>query len=186
VNYLNRSPSYRKPFKQCNSQTAAETGIDHVPGHDLQTEGRSVLADITLLSDKRRKNANHLAMLKIRKTRVDSLLMATGGEQHITSRLYITDLEAKQDFLMDTGANLCVYPRKYVCGSRTRSTYELAAANGTTVHTYGQKILTLNLGLRRLFTWNFVIVDISEPIIGADFLSHFHLIVDLKNCHLID
>jgi len=107
--------------------------------------------------------------------------MAASGEPQATSRLYVTDIEARQDFLVDTGADLCVYPRKYVRGPRTKSTYELAAANGTTIHTYGQQILTLNLGLRRPFTWNFVIADISKPIIGADFLAHFNLMVDLKN-----
>jgi len=112
--------------------------------------------------------------------------MAASGEQGTTRRLHITDLETKQDFLIDTGADLCVYPRKYIRGPRTKSTYELAAANGTTIHTYGQKTLTLNLGLRRNFTWQFVIADIAKPIIGADFLSHFNLVVDLKNRRLID
>jgi len=48
------------------------------------------------------------------------------------------------------------------------------------------KMLTLNLSLRRPFTWRFVIADVSKPIIGADFLSHFNLVVDLKNRRLID
>jgi len=112
--------------------------------------------------------------------------MAASGEQGITRRLHITDQETKQNFLIDTGADLCVYPRKYIRGPCTKSKYELAAANGTTIYTYGQKTLTLNLGLRRNFTWQFVIADIAKPIIGADFLSHFNLVVDLKNRRLID
>jgi len=112
--------------------------------------------------------------------------MAASGEQGTTRRLHITDRETRQDFLVDTGADLCVYPRKYIREPRTKSTYELAAANGTTIYTYGQKTLTLNLGLRRPFTWQFVIADIAKPIIGADFLSHFDLVVDLKNRRLID
>jgi len=112
--------------------------------------------------------------------------MAASGEPQTTCRLFVTDIEARQDFLIDTGADLCVYPRKYIRGPRQRSTYELAAANGTTIYTYGQQLLTLNLGLRRSFTWSFVIADIPKPIIGADFLAHFDLIVDLKNRRLID
>jgi len=95
--------------------------------------------------------------------RIDSPLMAASGEPQASSRLYVIDIEAKQDFLVDTGADLCVYPWKYVRGPRTKSTYELAA-NGTTIHTYGQQILTLNLGLRRPFIWSFIIADISKPI----------------------
>jgi len=89
--------------------------------------------------------------------------MAASGEPQTTCRLFVTDREARQDFLIDTGADLCVYPRKYVRGPRQRSTYELAAANGTTIHTYGQQLLTLNLGLRRLFTWSFVIGTFQNP-----------------------
>ncbi|CAD7000908.1 unnamed protein product [Ceratitis capitata] len=39
------------------------------------------------------------------------------------------------------------------------------------------KTLSLNLGLRRDLTWNFVIADGTKSIIAADFLSHFDLIV---------
>ncbi|GFV55514.1 transposon Ty3-I Gag-Pol polyprotein [Trichonephila clavipes] len=39
----------------------------------------------------------------------------------------------------------------------------------------------LNLGLRRpFFIWTFIIADVSSPIIGADFLKHFNLLIDLK------
>lgn len=40
--------------------------------------------------------------------------------------------------------------------------------------------------MRREFSWTFVITDISIPIIGADFLEHFGLMVDLKGARLID
>ncbi|GFW50181.1 transposon Tf2-6 polyprotein [Trichonephila clavipes] len=38
----------------------------------------------------------------------------------------------------------------------------------------------LNLGLRRPFICTFIIADVSSPIIGADFLKHFNLLIDLK------
>ncbi|XP_018368250.1 PREDICTED: uncharacterized protein LOC108764483 [Trachymyrmex cornetzi] len=81
-------------------------------------------------------------------------------------------------------ADLCVYPRKMVRGPRKRSTYELSAANGSTIYTYGTETLTLNFGLRRALTWRFVIADVARPIIGADFLAHYGLMVDLKNSRL--
>jgi len=46
-------------------------------------------------------------------------------------------------------------------------------------------LLILNFGLRRDFTWRFVIADISESIIGANFLF-YGLLVDLRNYKLID
>jgi hypothetical protein len=45
---------------------------------------------------------------------------------------------------------------------------------------------SLNLGLRRDFTWRFVVADVTQPIIGVDFLSHFGLLVDCRNNRLLD
>lgn len=42
------------------------------------------------------------------------------------------------------------------------------------------------MGLRRDFAFIFTIEDISKPIIGADFLPKFGLLIDLKHKKLID
>ncbi|PNF26385.1 hypothetical protein B7P43_G17346 [Cryptotermes secundus] len=83
----------------------------------------------------------------------------------ITGRLFITDL-----------VHRCMEP----------TNYDLCAANGTTIHTYGWLPLSLNLGLRREFTWRFVVADVSHPIIGVDFLSHFGPLVDCRNNPILD
>ena len=49
----------------------------------------------------------------------------------------------------------------------------LQAVNGSEVATYGIFSLTFNIGLRRSSSWVFVIADISQPILGADFLYNF-------------
>ncbi|XP_050353661.1 uncharacterized protein K02A2.6-like [Nymphalis io] len=64
--------------------------------------------------------------------------------------------------------------------------YELFAANGTIIYTYGFLPLTLDLGLRRAFTWRFVVAGVSKPIIGVDFLSYYNLLVDCRNQRLVD
>lgn len=40
--------------------------------------------------------------------------------------------------------------------------------------------------LRRTFFWNFVVAAIREPLLGADFLSHFALLVDCEHARVID
>lgn len=62
----------------------------------------------------------------------------------------------------------------------------LFAANSTRINTFGTKIINLDLNLRRNFSWSFIIADIPAAIIGADFLSHFGLLIDLQNQRLID
>lgn len=89
-------------------------------------------------------------------------------------------------FLVDTGSDLCVFPRSAVKTPCSKSKFTLTAANNSVIHTYGLTQLQLNLGLRRVFTWSFTIADISKPIIGIDFLSFYGLLVDCKNQRLID
>ena len=87
-------------------------------------------------------------------------------------------------------------PDRHGCGSHCESTFEhtsknpkgpsLQAINNTSIPTYGTCSLTLNLGLRRTFRWVFVIADVSKAIIGADFLKHYGLSVDMKSHRLLD
>ena len=46
--------------------------------------------------------------------------------------------------------------------------------------------MTLDIGLRRCFRWIFIIADLPLPILGADFLAHFGLRVDVRHRKLID
>jgi hypothetical protein len=75
---------------------------------------------------------------------------------------------------------------KLIAQCRTRINYDVHAASGTTIHTYGWLPLSLNLGLRRDFTWRFVVADVTQPLVRADFLSHFGLLVDCRNNCLLD
>lgn len=90
------------------------------------------------------------------------------------------DRDTNTKFLIDTGADVCVYPKSRVKGVSV-SDYELYAANGTRIKTYGTIALTLNLSLRREFLWNFIVADVEIPIIGMDFLSHYNLFIDPRN-----
>lgn len=60
------------------------------------------------------------------------------------------------------------------------------AANNTIIKTYGSSTRVIDLGLRRQFRWQFIIADVVQPIIGADFLAHFGILPDLKNRRLVD
>ncbi|GIY20149.1 retrovirus-related Pol polyprotein from transposon 297 [Caerostris darwini] len=69
---------------------------------------------------------------------------------------------------------------------RQAAQMQLFAANGTAIPTYGKRLLKLDLGPRREFNRPFIISAVSQPIIGADFLHHFGLLVDIKNVILIN
>lgn len=112
--------------------------------------------------------------------------MATDDCSSSNGRLFVTDAKSKTQFLVDTGSDICVFPRTLLPHRRPRTNYELFAANGTSISTYGYIHFELDLGLRRVFSWRFVVADVSRPIIGIDFLAYYALLVDCRNRRLTD
>lgn len=103
-----------------------------------------------------------------------------------TCRLFLTDLTTKTKYLIDTGADVSILPASFNNKLKQPETYTLFAANGTPINTYGKRLITINFGLRRQFEWEFLVADVTRPIIGADFLAHYGLLVDVKNKKLTD
>lgn len=112
--------------------------------------------------------------------------MATEDCPTTPGRLFVKDRGTKMQFLVDTGSDLCVFPRSQLQERRASTSYKLMAANGTTINTYGYVHLTLDFGLRRSYPWRFVVADVTKSIIGVDFLAYYNLIVDCKCKKLID
>ncbi|GFX90884.1 retrovirus-related Pol polyprotein from transposon opus [Trichonephila clavipes] len=79
------------------------------------------------------------------------------------------------------------YPKRLTKFS-VKQDFELYAANGSRISTYGIIKLELDFffGLRRSFPWSFLVADVSDPIIGADFLERFELLIDVRNRRLLD
>ena len=114
-------------------------------------------------------------------------LAATDATGLSPSRLFfVTDKCTGLRFLVDTGAQVSVVPPSHKERQQSRSDLTLQAVNNTPIPTFGTRSLTLNLGLRRNFRWVFVVAETSTPILGADFLRHFGLLVDLKYNKLTD
>ena len=113
-------------------------------------------------------------------------LAATDATGSTPSRLfYVRDAHTNTSFVVDTGSEVSVIPP--TASDRNRShPRTLQAVNNTPIRTYGQRSLALNLGLRRSLPWIFIIADVQKPILGADFLAHFGLTVDMRQPKLID
>ena len=99
--------------------------------------------------------------------------------------LFVTDNCSSMRYLVDTGAQVSVIPPSPL-DKQSPSTLTLQAVNNTTIATYGTRSLTLNLGLRRTFRWIFVVADVANAILGADFLEHYGLVIDMKRRCLTD
>ena len=115
-----------------------------------------------------------------------SLGATNATSQNVSRLFYITDSSTGSKFLVDTGAQVSVIPPSPTDRHNRDSNLTLEAVNGTPIRTFGTRSLTLNLGLRRTFRWVFIIADTASPILGADFLRHYQLLVDLTNYRLVD
>lgn len=87
--------------------------------------------------------------------------------------------------MIDTGSDISIVPVKYLRG-RKQSEIFLCAANNSKIKTFGEERVSLNFGHGKVFSWVFCVADVPRSIIGADFLSHFGLVVDLKSRRLVD
>lgn len=104
------------------------------------------------------------------------------NDSAIVARLCIHDKTDHTKYLIDTGADVSVVPfSSFVKPNISVRVPKLYAANGSAIKTYGVLRKQVNLDMRRDFTWNFIIADVKQPIIGVDFLSEFNLLVDVKN-----
>ncbi|XP_015929654.3 uncharacterized protein [Parasteatoda tepidariorum] len=101
-------------------------------------------------------------------------------------RLYVRGRNTGINFLIDSGADVSLLPLPANKSYQSASDYKLYAANGSEITTYGIKVLTVDLGLRRSFNFPFIITKINKGIIGADFLNKFNLLIDIKEKRLID
>lgn len=99
--------------------------------------------------------------------------------------LRLFDKNSQQTFLIDTGAEISVFPAGRSDRLHKRD-LTLRAANNSPINTYGFRQFTLDFGLPRPLTWRFLVADVTQPIIGADFLLQHKLLVDLEQRRLID
>lgn len=100
--------------------------------------------------------------------------------------LHVTENTNKLTFLVDTDAQVSVLPPTQANRLRPQTGFNLSAVNGTAIETYGTRSLTLNLGLRQTFRWIFVVANVQKPLLVADFLHHFDLLVDISHGKLVD
>ena len=95
-------------------------------------------------------------------------MAAAAGMTSTSSLYYVMDQLSSRRFLVDTGAEVSVLPP----GRERRGSKpgpSLKAANESNIKTYGTRFVKLQLPIGR-FTWSFTLAEVSQPILGADFL----------------
>ena len=112
-------------------------------------------------------------------------MAAAGLANTISSRLFIQDKGNRTWYLVDTGSDVSLVTAN-ASELKREPIRHLFAANGTPIRVFGEKVINVKIGLKRELIWVFVITDCENSIIGADFLEHFKILVDLDDQCLID
>ena len=92
-----------------------------------------------------------------------------GCSRPLSQLFFVSDCNMHTRFLVDTGSEVSVILPTPAEQCRPPDPLALTAVNNTSICTYGQRSLSLDLGLRRLLPWIFIIADVKKPILGADF-----------------
>jgi cleavage and polyadenylation specificity factor subunit 1 len=101
--------------------------------------------------------------------------------------MYVTDVTNGRKFLVDTGSVVSILPASQFEKDQRTPAYDLLAANGSKIATYGSMFSSVNLhpGLR--LDWTFIVADINQAILGLDFLKHHMFTLNLRsNCLLYE
>ena len=114
--------------------------------------------------------------------RFPRLLMATSGSGNNSHLLFVTDRTSGQRYLVDSGAEVSVLPATHIDRQTLKKGLPLRDASGSAISTFGKCTLSLHFGLRKNFNWTFILADVSQPIIGADFFREHGLLIDLIDC----
>jgi len=110
----------------------------------------------------------------------------TAGQHQNNNRLFhVRDRLSGKLFLADSGAAVSVLPPTYSDKLGGLQNRRLCAANGTTIGTYGNRTIPLHFGTQR-FEWSFIVADVKQAILGADFFMDNNLLIDLNKKRLID
>ena len=93
----------------------------------------------------------------------------------------LVDDATQQWFLVDRGSSYSIIPHR---SKALTSGPRLCTADRSPIACWGDRKLHVAAGGRK-FTWPFLLADVALPIIGADFLQHFGLLVDLGEMLLL-
>ncbi|GFN92154.1 Gag-Pol polyprotein [Plakobranchus ocellatus] len=90
-----------------------------------------------------------------------------------------------RSYLVDTGAEVSVYPASVQERKSQPASSTLTAANGTSIHTWGKRKVFLAIGQKGQYQHEFYLADVTRPILGADFFIKHGLAIDLRGKRLL-
>ena len=95
--------------------------------------------------------------------------------------LYQVDRASSKRYLVDSGSAFSILANK---SSAEPTGPRLMTADCKPLHCWGYRMCSVRTHTRE-FSWTFLLAPVAFPILGADFLSNFRLLVDISNKRLV-
>ncbi|GFO04399.1 Gag-Pol polyprotein [Plakobranchus ocellatus] len=114
------------------------------------------------------------------KRQCQPLSVAAAGNPHQPNTFSVVDRLSGRSYLVDTGAEVSVYPASVQERKSQPPSSTLTAANGTSIHTWGKRKVFLAIGQKGQYQHEFYLADVTRPILGADFFIKHGLAIDLR------
>ena len=102
-----------------------------------------------------------------------------------TRTLSLRDQSSGKLFLVDSGADLSVFPASGEEKLSASQSAPLVAANGSTIRTFGTRTLSLQFPGGLNVPHTFTLAEVDQPILGVDFFKTHKLIIDLDARQLL-
>ena len=105
-------------------------------------------------------------------------MAGVGGAMSIRERL------SGRNFLIDSGADECVFPASHSDQSLPQSSL-LQAANGLEIRTFGKREISLSFAPGHRIKHRFWIADVTRWILGCDCFLAQNLMIDVRRRSLV-
>ena len=104
---------------------------------------------------------------------------------HRGDLLYVHDSKNNVKWLVDSGALYSIVPPTLAQRAQGPQGEHLQAANGSKIQCFGHVEKEVVLG-NKSYRFDFVVADVKNHILGADFMAEFYLGPNQRDCSLID
>ncbi|BHF62056.1 hypothetical protein SprV_0100503700 [Sparganum proliferum] len=108
------------------------------------------------------------------------------GPSGYSRTFYMCGNVTRRHLRVDTEAQISIVPSTSADRRFPSPGLHLQVAKCSPILTFDSQSLTLNIGLRRSFSWIVVIADVPPAILGSDFLAEFDFLVDCRRSRLLD
>ena len=80
--------------------------------------------------------------------------------------------------MVDTGAEVSFIPATRGDKSGKSAKSNLVSGSGKPIRSFGTRIVSFSIGSQK-YKWPFVTAEVERPLLGADFLRHTGILVDV-------